>query len=251
MKAPSDHLGPALQHHDRRATRHPAVQVDDVMVEQADAAARHRLANGRGLICAMDAIIRFLPVTVNVERPRAKGIVDPARKARFHWSVALRLHGDHVRGRRPAWPDCCSPNHASALELEADLADAATVADSLLAVEHEVKMATRRIDNDGSRLLGAIIIDDLTQEAWIDLLEIKGGNREGSIRQFGIDADKGGERILRRLQRLVAASTTCKAERNRRQKRSTRHFQAHARLHVSLVFPALEPGAAMAEGHGE
>ena len=59
---------------DDRARLHPVHEIDDVLVEHADAARRDGLADIFRLVGAVDAVQRVLVALVEVERPRAQRI---------------------------------------------------------------------------------------------------------------------------------------------------------------------------------
>src|SRR5688572_21639782 len=68
----SSEIDPALMLHDHRgADLHPIIEVDDILVGQAEAARRHRLSDGIRLVRAMDAVERG----AEIERPRTERIV--------------------------------------------------------------------------------------------------------------------------------------------------------------------------------
>src|SRR5262245_20303219 len=55
------------QHHHKRARLHPTVEIDHILIGQPDAARRDRMSDPSGLVRAVDAIERVLPVGIKVE----------------------------------------------------------------------------------------------------------------------------------------------------------------------------------------
>src|SRR5829696_401541 len=100
--------------------RHTAVKVRDVLVQHADAAARDLVADGPGLVGAMNAEQGVAAVLVEVERAGPERIVEPALlEAR---QVGLEAH--HRGGRTPGRPDRLAANIGSSSPGEALLAHA-------------------------------------------------------------------------------------------------------------------------------
>src|SRR4029077_10394318 len=85
-----------LQHHDLRADLHTIVKVDDICIAHADAAGRHVLTDGPGLVRAVDAEQR----RAEIHRARAQGNVRTAR----HEMRQIWLPPDHLIGRSPVRP---------------------------------------------------------------------------------------------------------------------------------------------------
>ena len=79
-----------------RAESHAVVEVDYVLIGQADAAARNVLTNGRGVIGAVNAVLR----AADVYRSGPERI---ARTARDH-AGQIGLAYDHLRRWVPIWP---------------------------------------------------------------------------------------------------------------------------------------------------
>src|SRR5713101_4552156 len=75
---------------DPRAQCHAAVEVFDILIEQANAARGDELADGRGLIGAVDAVERL----AEIERAGAQRIAGPAR----HHPRQIGLAIDHLVG---------------------------------------------------------------------------------------------------------------------------------------------------------
>jgi hypothetical protein len=68
-----------LQDHHPRADRNTIVEVNDVLIEQANAPARHGLADGPRFIRPVLAKVRVLIASVEVKGSRAERVVDAAR----------------------------------------------------------------------------------------------------------------------------------------------------------------------------
>jgi hypothetical protein len=160
------------EHDDFRADRRAVVEIDDVLIRQADAARRDVGANGPGFIGAVDAVERVLVAAPEVHGPCAKRIIGTA----LHADAALQLHHvlaqlglarQHFRGRIPIGPfllamHCRTPGPNKALR-----ADAHAIANGLSGVVDEVKKMTTWIDDDCSRPLVCRVGDDLAGEGGI------------------------------------------------------------------------------------
>src|SRR5262245_32378900 len=55
------------QHHHNRPRLHPTVEIDHILIGQPDATRRNRMSDPSGLVRAVDAIERVLPVGIKVE----------------------------------------------------------------------------------------------------------------------------------------------------------------------------------------
>src|SRR3954471_8422914 len=117
------HLHPvmpvALDEH-RRSGRHAVVEVEDVLIEHADAAARDLLADAPGLVRAVDAEEDVAVALVEVEGTGAERVVEAGlAEAR---QVGLQLH--HGGGRAPVRPDAFAAHIGDAAPGEALTPDA-------------------------------------------------------------------------------------------------------------------------------
>src|SRR5690606_31391033 len=116
--AEHDHLG---------AERHAVVEVDDVLVEEPDAAARYGAPDAARVRRAVQAIERLLLALVKIERACPERIVEAA----FH-AVGIgrrgRVAGDHFRRRKPFRPGLLALDGGVAGPGEALPADADAVA---------------------------------------------------------------------------------------------------------------------------
>src|SRR5690606_28677230 len=72
---------PARQDGDPGAERHAIVKVDDVLVEQPDAARRHSAPDRRRIAGTVNAVQRVAPVLIEVEGARTEGVLGTARHA--------------------------------------------------------------------------------------------------------------------------------------------------------------------------
>src|SRR5690606_37521180 len=114
----------------RISLRNTVIEVDDILVDEPHAAGRHRLPDRPPFRGTVDAVAGVLAVLEQIQRPRAKRVVQPAGLA------ALPLHQfglalDHLRGRRPGRPFAAILDIGAAGPAEAVLADADAVADRL------------------------------------------------------------------------------------------------------------------------
>ena len=76
-----NHATMALKDDDRRAERNAIVKIDDVLIEQANAAARDRTANGRRFVGAVYSKITVAVADIKIERPRAERVLKTAGHA--------------------------------------------------------------------------------------------------------------------------------------------------------------------------
>ena len=67
-----------LQHHHRGTDRHAIIEVDYILVDKSDAAARRRRADSIWFISSMQAEIGILAVTVEIKGPRPERIFNSA-----------------------------------------------------------------------------------------------------------------------------------------------------------------------------
>src|SRR5258708_5738020 len=93
---PPSPRGGSVLHPPRGADADPVVEIGDVLVGHAKAARRYRLADGLGLVRAVDAIQR----RAEIHGAGAQRIVDAAR----HVTRQVGAARDHLRRRGPAWP---------------------------------------------------------------------------------------------------------------------------------------------------
>ena len=111
---------------DAGVLRHAGVEVDHVLVHQADATGGDRLADRTPFRISVQAVERVLAVLENIERARAERVL----QARLHAAVLdgvfrkLRLAGDHLVRRLPARPGLAPVDDAFALPGKALAADA-------------------------------------------------------------------------------------------------------------------------------
>src|SRR5207237_8993669 len=100
---------PRAQHHDLGAGRRALVEIDDVLVEHADAAGRDAVADGPRLVGAVDAVERILVGLPQIERAGAERVAWAAGHADAaaqlaHVPQQLGLPGGHLPGRIPGRP---------------------------------------------------------------------------------------------------------------------------------------------------
>src|SRR6185437_16237697 len=100
------------------AERNPVVKVDDVLVEQANAAGRNGVADALRLVGAVQAEEGVVAIAVEIKRAGAERIVDAAVEPAGVRLVAR--HGrDHVGGGRPMRPLFLAADDGAAAELRA------------------------------------------------------------------------------------------------------------------------------------
>src|SRR5216684_7826655 len=100
---------PRSQHHDLGADRRALVEIEHVLVEHADAAGRDAVADGPGLVGAVDAVQGILVALPQIERAGAERIAQAARHADAAAQLAhvphqLGLARQHLPGRIPVRP---------------------------------------------------------------------------------------------------------------------------------------------------
>src|SRR5690606_29540570 len=144
---------------DMSARLHPREEVEDVLVEEPDAARRGRPADRRGVVRAMDAVIGVAPAAVEIERPRPERIFKPARHAAGERTVDFRVAPDHVLRRRPVRPFPLAPDDRVTGKAVALAPDRDAVADRPPAVENVVEHTRMRIDDDRPRRIGTGVVD--------------------------------------------------------------------------------------------
>src|SRR5207249_11910941 len=137
------------QHHDLRTDVSPVIEIDHILVEQADAARGHEAADGFGRVGAVNAI----DGVAEIHRARAEGIARAAR----HEARQIGLALDHLRGRRPVRPLGLALDRLHAGPSEAFTTHANAVPHRLAAGEYQVKVRVRRVDDDSAgRLAGTV-----------------------------------------------------------------------------------------------
>src|ERR1700674_5804346 len=130
-------------HDHGRADTDPAVEIDHVLVGHPEASRGYRLADGLGLVGAVNAIER----RTQIDCPGAERVFDAAR----HVARQIRPPPPHLRRRGTSRPFALGADPAHAGPGEADAADADSVAERLTAAEQVVEPALAGIDHDGAR----------------------------------------------------------------------------------------------------
>src|SRR5262245_23186641 len=145
-------LLPIRSLHDHgRADFDPAVEIDHVLVGQADAARRRRRTDRVRLVRAVDAVKR----RAEIHRARAQRIVDAAGHVTRQVGPAF----EHLVRRRPVRPLALGADLRDAAPGHPLAADADGVAQRLTVAEHEIEPALRGADDDGAWFLVAGIAD--------------------------------------------------------------------------------------------
>ncbi len=131
--------------------RHAIVKVDDVLVEQPDAACAGGIADGRTVRRAVDAEHRVAPVAVQIQRPRPQRVLQPARQPAGKGRVKVGPGADHVRRGGPRRPVRLAPDNARAAERQPIAPDRDGIAHRGAALFHQVQLSAVDIDHDGPR----------------------------------------------------------------------------------------------------
>src|SRR5262245_2900 len=152
------------QHDDRRTDLHPAIEVDDVLVGEADAARGDGLADILRLVGAVTAVQRIFTIGIEVEAARAHWVLRTARHVRRKRAKALLL----TRGGGPAWPLGHAANLGDAGPTLRFLADRDAIADCLATRLDQIEEAIVGIDDDRSGRFLAVIVDDMALERFGD-----------------------------------------------------------------------------------
>src|SRR5262245_62411058 len=114
------------------------MEIDDLLVEHADAARGHRLADGLRRIGSMNAIERVLVALIEIERPRPERILWPAgHHVGQPPAILAQLPNDHLLRRMPLRPGPHEADLRDARPFEALAPDPDAIADGL-AVRHDV-----------------------------------------------------------------------------------------------------------------
>src|SRR5215831_1841214 len=154
----------ARQYHDLGADMHAVIEIDHVLVDQADAARGHVLADRLRRVGAVDAVHR----AAEIHGTGAEGIAGAAG----HETRQVGLAVDHFRRRRPVRPLGLALDQLDAGPGEAFTADADAVAHRLAAGHHEIEERVPGIDDDGAgRLIGAVV-DDLAAQFTAQLARV-------------------------------------------------------------------------------
>src|SRR5690606_1735965 len=129
------------------------VEVDDVLVHQADAARRGGRADGGPFRRAVQAEQRVLALLVEeIEGARAERVLQARAHAFLDVAGDVRTAGGHFFRRMPGRPFLLPGDVGLALPGKALLADADAIAHGLAAGQHVIKEAVRRVDDDRTGL---------------------------------------------------------------------------------------------------
>ena len=130
------------QHHDPGADIDAAEQVGDVFIGQADAARGNELADGRGIVGAVNAVF----AGAKIHRARAERVAGTAG----HETRQIRLARDHLRRRMPIRPFRLAADGLHAGPGKTFAADADAVANGAALAEHVIERGVAGIDDDGA-----------------------------------------------------------------------------------------------------
>ncbi len=149
-------------------------QMNDILIEHANAAGGDSLADRLEFGIAVDAIDRIPVAFVNVERARSERIVEAGRHAAIVDAVGfeLGLARDHLVWRIPAWPFALVSDMALTLPGKAVAPYADTIARGHAAFLDMVEIAVRRIDNNSPDLFGRRIVHVGAPPLFRDLRDI-------------------------------------------------------------------------------
>ena len=145
------------QHHDRCADLHPREQVDDVLVGEADAAGRNRLADIFGLIRAVHAEQRVLVALVEVKGARPHRVMRAGRNVIRNVAEPLL----DVGGGDPAGPLFHAADLGDARPRQRFFADRHAIADRLAFRQHVIEVARIGIDDESAGPFLAVVADDM------------------------------------------------------------------------------------------
>src|SRR5215203_6466307 len=144
------------QDHDLGAEPDAVVEVDHVLVRHADAARGDRLADGLGLVRAMDAVER----AAEIHGAGAERVLGAAR----HVARQVGPAADHLGRRAPVRPLALQADRLRAGPLEARAPDADRVLDRLAAARHVIEPALLGRDHDGAGRVAGVEADELARD---------------------------------------------------------------------------------------
>ncbi|MPM10720.1 hypothetical protein SDC9_57054 [bioreactor metagenome] len=211
-----------------RADLHPGAQlglvehVDDILVEQPDAARRGGLADRGRIHRAVDPVIGVLAAPVEIERPRAERVVEPAGQAPRQRPVKVGVVAHHVLRRRPGRVFDLARNHRIAGKALARLAHGDAEAHRPAGRDDVVEKPRIGIDDDRARCLGAGVIDPAAAVAVGQVVRIDRGNHPVAIGAGLVFGRHGGTRGHGgRGHRLLRAARKGRNEQHRKDNRMT------------------------------
>jgi hypothetical protein len=189
---------PIQRHQHLGADAHPIEQVDDVLVEHADAAICREVPDRVRAVRAVDGVLLAAG-----QRQRARSHRIARRAAGDDVGQARIVAADLVR-RRPGRVDMLALDRGAALPLPAGPPDPDRIADRLAVAHDEVELALVRAHDDGARPLRTLVGHERAGELRPaarkldrrNLLRLARQDREG-VREVGLG------RELRRLGRLA------------------------------------------------
>ena len=129
--------------------------MDDVVVCQADAAGGNGIADGPGLVGAMDTV----DGRADVEGAGAKRIVRATLHVSGQDPAVTAFTGNHFRRRGPARPLGLAGDVVHAGPFEAFAADADAVFHRTATFENVIKTAFLGVDDDGAGLFRTVVTD--------------------------------------------------------------------------------------------
>src|SRR5580698_2102449 len=150
---------------DARPDRHAVIEVDDVVVDQAEAARRDGVADRIGLVRPVDAIDGL----AEIQRTGAQGIAGTAG----HEARQIRLALDHLRWRTPVGPFLLAGDFLQSRPLEPVASNADAVADRPIVALDEIEKTLGRNDDHRARRLVRSVEDNLLLERPAELLLLR------------------------------------------------------------------------------
>src|SRR5215475_592486 len=139
-----------MLHHNLRSYRHAAIEVYHIVIDESEAARRHRLSDRLRRIGTVNTVNS----RADVHRTRTERIA----RAAGHPARQIRLACDHLWRRHPIRPFALKRNIVDAAPLKSIAADADAVTHSDAIAHDEVQKAVVSVDDDRARrLFGAVV----------------------------------------------------------------------------------------------
>jgi len=120
---------------DLGADGNAVIQVHDILIDQAKAAGRHRVADSLRLVGSMDSVDRI----AEIHGPSSQGVAGTSR----HKARQVRLPLDHLRRRNPIGPFGLSRNLQQPSPLKSIPSHTNTIAQRTIATLDDVQKIAR------------------------------------------------------------------------------------------------------------
>ena len=164
-----------------------AIEVDDILVEEANTPRRDHRADRPWLNSAVKPVKSVLSVPVQIKGTWTQGIIRSALQTACMFRVAFRIPADHILRWPPTRPLRLSPDRGASLKVERLLlADPNAIADHLASIHDEIGKSFAWIDNHGAGSFRRGVGNLAAPEFRVNLREIDVLNREWLIIQGGI-----------------------------------------------------------------